>query len=88
MPSLDSNWEVAVMELLNAVEAGLCPYFYIVTHQWTALILAKDLNQLDTMKAYITPTSMGFRKALRENKLKFEMPLKPTSTNGSSIQEE
>ncbi|OQV16662.1 putative Protein downstream neighbor of son-like protein [Hypsibius exemplaris] len=82
MPALQQNWDVALKELKDSVQLDMCPYFYIVTHQWTALILSKRVSHTKTLRAFVGPTNMGFRQLVKQLKIEFDMPLR-NSTNAS-----
>ena len=84
LPAMQPNWDVAVRELLAAVQFDMCPYFYLVTHQWTALIMAQRVTREKTLRAFIGPTAMGFRRMLKEKGIDFEMPLR-TGKNSTTF---
>lgn len=56
-----------------------CPYFYLCANSFTVLFRAAGIGGRVEINALITPTSRGFRAALKQEDIEFTMPLKTTS---------
>ena len=63
--SLHSDWVSSFRSLFNLVRVGFCPYFYLVGNQNTMLFQAAEINRDGAVQALITPTTKGFRDALK-----------------------
>lgn len=63
--SLHSDWVSSFRSVFNLVRVGFCPYFYLVGNQNTMLFQAAEINGDGAVQALITPTTKGFRDALR-----------------------
>ena len=63
--SLHRDWVSSFRSVFNLVRAGFCPYFYLVASQNTMLFQAAGINRDETVQVLITPTTKGFRDALR-----------------------
>lgn len=83
MPGLQKDWELSLSELWESVICGECPYFYINTHQWTTLVLSKEVSKSAVWKAYMTPTTRGLRETLTAEGVRFQMPLRPVHAGNS-----
>ena len=59
--SLLSDWIDSLTSVYNLLKAGCCPYFYLSSHQFTALFRNAD----GAIQAILSPTSRGFREALK-----------------------
>ena len=59
----------------HLLRAGSCPYFYMCCHQFTVAFFAASTN--NEMEAVVTPTSRGFREALKGEDIAFTLPLQP-----------
>ena len=64
--SLHSDWVSSFRSVFNLVRVGFCPYFYLVGIQNTMLFQAAEINRDRTLQVLITPTTKGFRDALRK----------------------
>lgn len=62
---LHRDWVSSFRSVFNLVRVGFCPYFYLVANQNTMLFQAAGINREDTVQVLITPTTKGFREALR-----------------------
>ena len=49
----------------HMVRAGQCPYLYMCAHQFTVLFRAAGTAGQKQMHALLTPTSRGFREAIK-----------------------
>lgn len=58
-----------------------CPYFYVIANSFTVLFRAAGIGGKTETHALLTPTSHGFRSALRQEDIEFSMPLKKPSTD-------
>ena len=63
--ALQSNWIASFRSIFNLMRVGFCPYFYLVANQNTMLFQAAGINREKCMQVIITPTSKGFRDALK-----------------------
>jgi len=63
--SLHSDWVSSFRSVFNLVRVGFCPYFYLVGIQNTMLFQAAEINRDGALQVLITPTTKGFRDALR-----------------------
>ena len=48
----------------NMVRNGLCPYFYLCTHQFNVLWRAANIAGKSQVHAFLSPTTRGLRQAL------------------------
>ncbi|WAR07442.1 DONS-like protein [Mya arenaria] len=56
------------------LRCGLCPYFYLCTHQFTVLFYRREGNQ-SGLVALLTPTTRGFRESLENEGIEFSLPV-------------
>ena len=63
--ALQSDWIASFRSVFNLTRVGFCPYFYLVANQNTMLFQAAGINREKFMQVIITPTSKGFRDALK-----------------------
>lgn len=63
--SLQKDWVSSFRSLFNLARVGFCPYFYLVANQNTMLFQAAGVHKEQFVKVLITPTTKGFRDALR-----------------------
>ena len=63
--ALQSDWIASFRSIFNLTRVGFCPYFYLVANQNTMLFQAAVFNREKCMQVIITPTSKGFRDALK-----------------------
>ena len=63
--SLQREWASSFRSVFNLTRVGFCPYFYLVANQNTMLFQAAGMNREECMQVIITPTTKGFRDALR-----------------------
>lgn len=63
--SLQRYWVSSFRSLFNQTRVGFCPYFYLVANQCTMLFQAAQISRTDCVQVFITPTTRGFRDALR-----------------------
>ncbi|KAJ8283127.1 hypothetical protein COCON_G00056460 [Conger conger] len=73
--SLMSEWSVSFTSLYSLLKAQLCPYFYLCSHQLTALFRAPGLGGADSITAVLSPTTRGLREAMRAEGIEFTLPL-------------
>ena len=62
---LQRDWVSSFRSVFNLMRVGFCPYFYLVANQNTMLFQAAGLNREKSVQVIITPTTKGFRDALR-----------------------
>ena len=83
MDSVEHDWKESILALLEkTLGTEECPYFYIHTHQWTALIISKTVDPSAEDRAFIGPTTFGLRDMLNRAGITFKMPLKPSDHEG------
>lgn len=63
--ALQNDWIASFRSIFNLTRVGFCPYFYLVANQNTMLFQAAGINREKCMQVIITPTSKGFRDALK-----------------------
>ena len=63
--SLHGDWVSSFRSVFNLVRVGFCPYFYLVANQNVMLFQAAGINREESVQVLITPTTKGFRDALR-----------------------
>lgn len=56
-----------------------CPFFYVCANSFTVLFRAAGIGGRVEIHALLTPTTRGFRAALKEEDIEFSMPLKKPS---------
>ncbi|RMX55849.1 hypothetical protein pdam_00025724, partial [Pocillopora damicornis] len=89
--SLHHDWVSSFRSVFNMVRVGFCPYFYLVANQNTMLFQAAGINRDDAVQVVITPTTKGFRDALRSEGINFTMPhleVKGKKESGPESQDE
>ncbi|XP_008323495.1 protein downstream neighbor of son homolog [Cynoglossus semilaevis] len=73
--SLMSEWSVSLSSLYSLLKARLCPYFYLCSYQFTVLFRAAGLSGSNVITALISPTTRGFREAMKAEGIEFSLPL-------------
>ncbi|XP_045904624.1 protein downstream neighbor of son homolog [Micropterus dolomieu] len=73
--SLMSEWSVSLSSLYNLLKSRLCPYFYLCSYQFTVLFRAAGLGGSSSITAFISPTTRGFREAMKAEGIEFSLPL-------------
>lgn len=72
--ALYKEWNESFRSLFHLLRARQCPYFYVCANSFTALFRAAGICGLSELHALLTPTTRGFRKALKQegsfNKIK------------------
>lgn len=77
--ALESDWTDSFRALFQLVRALQCPYFYLCANSFTVLFRAAGVGGFVETHAFLTPTSRGFRAALKQQDIEFTMPLRPSS---------
>ncbi|NWH39519.1 DONS protein, partial [Chloropsis hardwickii] len=72
---LMSDWSVSFTSLYNLLRAGLCPYFYVCSGQFSVLFRAAGLAGSAEPSAAVAPTTRGLREAMRSEGIEFSLPL-------------
>uniref|UniRef100_A0A2K5QH31 Downstream neighbor of SON n=1 Tax=Cebus imitator TaxID=2715852 RepID=A0A2K5QH31_CEBIM len=78
---LMSDWSVSFASLYNLLKTKLCPYFYV----------SAGLARNDLITALVSPTTRGFREAMRNKGIEFSLPLikesghKKETVSGTSL---
>ncbi|KAL4233691.1 hypothetical protein ACF0H5_008371 [Mactra antiquata] len=71
---LQADWEQSFTSAYYQLRSGLCPYFYLCTHQFTVLFYNKSETQSDIV-GLVTPTTRGFRELLENEGIEFKLPV-------------
>ncbi|PVD27874.1 hypothetical protein C0Q70_10449 [Pomacea canaliculata] len=72
--ALHEDWMESFTAVFQQLKTGLCPYFYVCGHLFTALFRAAGVGGHPCITACLTPTTRGFREALRREGVDFSMP--------------
>lgn len=64
--ALYREWCDSFRSLFHLLRARQCPYFYVCTNNFTVLFRAAGICGLSEMHALLTPTTRGFRQALKQ----------------------
>ena len=64
----------AFQSLYNSLKCNQCPYFYLLTQQFTVLFRAQNINGIQEMHAILTPSTKGLREQIQKDS-NFTMPL-------------
>uniref|UniRef100_UPI00358DED6A protein downstream neighbor of Son isoform X2 n=1 Tax=Myxine glutinosa TaxID=7769 RepID=UPI00358DED6A len=72
--ALLSEWTTAFASLFSLLRAGLCPFFYVCVENFTTLFRAEGVAGEGGVSAVLSPTTSGFRDALRAEGIEFTMP--------------
>lgn len=67
--ALQKEWNESFRSLFYLLRARQCPYFYVCANSFTALFRAAGICGLSELHALLTPTTRGFRKALKQEGL-------------------
>uniref|UniRef100_A0AAQ5Y3I1 Downstream neighbor of SON n=1 Tax=Amphiprion ocellaris TaxID=80972 RepID=A0AAQ5Y3I1_AMPOC len=86
--SLMREWSVSLSSLYSLLKSRLCPYFYLCSYQFTALFRAAGLGGSDNITALISPTTRGFREAMKAEGIEFSLPLVEERKKSREQQEE
>ncbi|XP_042220089.1 protein downstream neighbor of son homolog isoform X2 [Homarus americanus] len=84
--SLHSEWSESLRSLHQLLRVRQCPYFYVCGPTFTCLFRAAGVAGISQAHALITPTTRGFREAMKQEDIEFEMPFQnsgPVKTNAS-----
>lgn len=82
--ALHKHWMECFRNLFQLLRALQCPYFYVICNQFNVLFRAAGIGGRSEMHALVTPTTRGYRKALKEEDIEFIQPMKETTINGES----
>lgn len=77
--ALESDWTDSFRALFQLVRALQCPYFYLCANSFTVLFRAAGVGGFVETHAFLTPTSRGFRAALKQQDIEYTMPLRPSA---------
>lgn len=78
--TLHSNWGLSFRSLYQLLRTNQCPYFYLCAPTFTVLFRSGGVASILDLHALITPTTAGFRRALKSEGIKFTMPLQKEET--------
>ncbi|KAM6893538.1 protein downstream neighbor of son homolog [Xenentodon cancila] len=73
--SLMREWSGSLSSLYSLLKSRLCPYFYVCSYQFTVLFRAAGVGGSDGVSALISPTTRGFREAMKSEGIEFSLPL-------------
>lgn len=82
--ALHKHWMECFRNLFQLLRALQCPYFYVLANQFTILFRAAGIGGRSEMHALVTPTTRGYRQALKDEDIEFIQPMKETSLSGST----
>lgn len=74
--SLAKGWTASFQSLFQLIRSRQCPYFYVCANTFTALFRSAGVGGLEETHVIVSPTTRGFRQALKELEIEFTMPLK------------
>ncbi|XP_043267310.1 protein downstream neighbor of son homolog [Venturia canescens] len=74
--ALFAEWSESFRSLFHLLRARQCPYFYVCTNTFTVLYRAAGICGLSEVHAFLTPTTRGFRQALKQEDIEYTMPLR------------
>ncbi|XP_032690255.1 protein downstream neighbor of son homolog [Odontomachus brunneus] len=74
--ALHREWCDSFRSLFHLLRARQCPYFYVCANTFTALFRAAGICGLSEIHALLTPTTRGFRQALKQEEIEYYMPLR------------
>ncbi|XP_033230989.1 protein downstream neighbor of son homolog [Belonocnema kinseyi] len=83
--ALYKEWSESFRSLYHLLRARQCPYFYVCANPFTALFRAAGICGLSELHALLTPTTRGFRQALKQEGIEYTMPLRNNSQLGHEI---
>ncbi|XP_050394290.1 protein downstream neighbor of Son [Patella vulgata] len=72
---LYTDWSDSFTSAFHQLRSNYSPYFYMCTHQFTALFRGVGVAGINSISALLTPTTRGFREALKTEGIEFKMPL-------------
>ncbi|XP_076054798.1 humpty dumpty [Oratosquilla oratoria] len=73
--SLHGEWSESLRSLHQLLRVRQCPYFYVCGPTFTCLFRAAGVGGISHAHALITPTTRGFRDAMKNEDIEFSMPL-------------
>ncbi|XP_003701085.1 humpty dumpty isoform X2 [Megachile rotundata] len=77
--ALYKEWSESFRSLFHLLRARQCPYFYVCANNFTALFRAAGICGISEAHAFLTPTTRGFRQFLKQEEIKYTMPLRKDS---------
>ncbi|XP_034943835.1 protein downstream neighbor of son homolog isoform X2 [Chelonus insularis] len=83
--ALYSEWTESFRSLFHLLRAQQCPYFYVCANTFTALFRAAGICGISEVHVLLTPTTRGFRQALKQQEIEFTMPLKIKEDQSNSF---
>ncbi|XP_063989751.1 protein downstream neighbor of son homolog [Diachasmimorpha longicaudata] len=75
--ALFSAWTESFRSLFHLLRARQCPFFYVCANNFTALFRAAGICGVSEVHVLLSPTTRGFRQALKQEDIQYTMPLKP-----------
>ncbi|XP_068219701.1 protein downstream neighbor of son homolog [Palaemon carinicauda] len=88
--SLLAEWSESVRSLHQLLRVRQCPYFYMCGPTFTCLFRAAGVAGISQMHALISPTTRGFREAMKNEDIEFDMPFHSATSvkNSSELKDE
>lgn len=86
--ALAKGWTQSFQSLFQLVRSRQCPYFYVCANTFTALFRAAGIGGMEETHVIVSPTTRGFRQALKDLEIEFTMPLKVKEERSSTSNEE
>ncbi|XP_015111674.1 protein downstream neighbor of son homolog [Diachasma alloeum] len=74
--ALFSEWSESFRSLFHLLRARQCPFFYVCANNFTALFRAAGICGVSEVHVLLTPTTRGFRQALKQEDIEYTMPLR------------
>jgi len=72
---LHADWMTSLQSAYQLVKARQSPFFYLLGPHFTVLFRAAGVSGGQEISACITPTTSGFRAALKREEIEFSLPL-------------
>ncbi|CAG0883176.1 unnamed protein product [Cyprideis torosa] len=79
-----SEWRASLTSLYSMLKARHCPFFYITSNGLNVIFKAAGIGGHPDITALVAPTTSGFRRALDQADIEFQLPLYQPSTNKPS----
>ncbi|XP_011314860.1 protein downstream neighbor of son homolog [Fopius arisanus] len=74
--ALFSEWSESFRSLFHLLRARQCPFFYVCANNFTALFRAAGICGVSEVHVLLSPTTRGFRQALKQEDIEYTMPLR------------
>ncbi|KAK3768673.1 hypothetical protein RRG08_065967 [Elysia crispata] len=75
LKDIQSDWSSVFTSLYQQLRGGICPYFYVCTHQFTVLFRCQRFSPKEaSLSALLSPSTRGFRELLSKEDIAFRLP--------------